>query len=162
MASEALQRAIESLEIQDVYVRDLVASCVGEFDPKYAVELDRLEVQQMHLVRQASVASLSDEHRLLRVFLRLGARWVDPDKQDEEPAVRAVIEAEFVAEYRMEQELDQEAIDAFALRNASYHVWPYWRELLSNQCTRMHLPKLMLPMAQVAANRDPAEADADG
>jgi hypothetical protein len=161
MADADLQRAIESLKIQDVYVRELTAKCLADFDPKHAEELDRLIVQRMHVVRESQVAELSDGNHLLRVFVRLGARWVMPEEAEEPSAVRALIEAEFVAEYRMDKVLDEAAINAFALRNASFHVWPYWRELLSNQCIRMHLPKLTLPMSQVADNHDAEEADAE-
>jgi hypothetical protein len=147
MADADLQRAIESLKIQDVYVRELTAKCLGDFDPKHAEELDSLIVQRMHVVRESQVAELSDGNHLLRVFVRLGARWVTPKEAEEPSAVRALIEAEFVAEYRLDEVLDEAAINAFALRNASFHVWPYWRELLSNQCIRMHLPKLTLPMS---------------
>lgn len=153
MISAGLQKAIDTLNIQDVYVRDQVASCVGDFDPKYSAEIERLTIQQMRLVKQASVAVLDDESQLLRVFVRLGARWIDPEEKNEELAVRAVIEAEFIAEYQMTATLEQSCIDEFSLENASYHIWPYWRELLSNQCARMHLPRLILPTVQLAHNR---------
>ena len=107
----------------------------------------------MHAVKQATVAALDDESQLLRVFVRLGVRWVDPEEENEALSVKAVIEAEFIAEYQMTATLEQACIDEFCLKNASYHVWPYWRELLSNQCARMHLPRLMLPAVQLAHNR---------
>ncbi|EIC20336.1 preprotein translocase subunit SecB [Thiorhodovibrio frisius] len=153
MISTGLQKAIDNLNIQDVYVRDQVASCIGDFDPKYSAEIERLSIQQMHVVKRASVAALDDESQLLRVFVRLGARWIDPEKKNEELAVRAVIEAEFIAEYQMTATLEQSCIDEFSLKNASYHIWPYWRELLSNQCARMHLPRLILPTVQFAHDR---------
>lgn len=71
MISAGLQKAIDSLNIQDVYVRDQVASCIGDFDPKYSAEIERLTIQQMHLVKQASVVALDDESQLLRVFGRV-------------------------------------------------------------------------------------------
>lgn len=153
MISAELQKAIDSLQIQDVYLRDQIAGCLGDFDPKYAEDMDRLVVQQMHLVKQANVVALDDESRLLRVFIRLGARWVDPEEEDEDLSVRAVIEAEFVSEYEMAEMLESASIDEFSLKSASYHVWPYWRELLSSQCARMQLPKLVLPTIQLAHNR---------
>lgn len=153
MISAGLQKAIDHLTIHDVYVRDQFASCMGEFDPKYAAEIERLTIQQMHVVKQATVAALDDESQLLRVFVRLGVRWVDPEEENEALSVKAVIEAEFIAEYQMTATLEQACIDEFCLKNASYHVWPYWRELLSNQCARMHLPRLMLPAVQLAHNR---------
>ena len=155
MISAGLQKAIDNLTIHDVYVRDQVASCIGEFDPKYASEIERFTIQQMHLVKQATVAALDDESQLLRVFVRLGVRWVDPEEENEALSVKAVIEAEFIAEYQMAATLEQACIDEFSLKNANYHIWPYWRELLSNQCVRMHLPRLILPAVQLAHNRHP-------
>ncbi|MCC7280006.1 MAG: preprotein translocase subunit SecB [Chromatiaceae bacterium] len=155
MISAGLQKAIDNLTIHDVYVRDQVASCIGEFDPKYASEIERFTIQQMHLVKQATVAALDDESQLLRVFVRLGVRWVDPEEENEALSVKAVIEAEFIAEYQMAATLEQACIDEFSLKNASYPIWPYWRELLSNQCVRMHLPRLILPAVQLAHNRHP-------
>lgn len=153
MMSADLQKAIDSLRIQDVYVRDQIASCFGDFDPKYAAEIEHLTIQHMHWVEQANVVELDDESRLLRVFVRLGVRWVDPEEKNEELAVRVEIEVQFIAEYRMTAILEQACIDEFSLKNASYHIWPYWRELLSSQCARMNLPKLILPAVQFADNR---------
>jgi len=157
MIRSELQKAIDSLSIQDVYVRDQIAHCQNDFDPKYAPEIGKLTVQQMHVVRESNIVELNDHARLLRVFVRLGARWVDPTVESEELSVRAIIEAEFVAEYRMEEELEQACIDEFSLKNTSYHIWPYWRELLSNHCLRMHLPKLILPTLQLAHHRQSPE-----
>jgi len=153
MIDAALQKAIDNLEIQDVYVRDQVASFFGDFDPKYAEDIDSLNVQQMHIVRKSEAAEIDDGTLTLRVFIRLGARWIDPTIEEDDASVRALIEAEFVAEYRMKKILEEECINQFCLKNVSYHIWPYWRELLSNQCMRMYLPKLMLPVVQLAHNR---------
>lgn len=153
MINANLQKAIDNLKIQDVYVRDLVASCNGDFDPKYAPDIDKLQVQQMHLIKQANVVEIDETVCLVQAFIRVGVRWIDPEEKNEDISVRAFIEAEFIAEYEMGDKLDQACIDEFCLKNASYHVWPYWRELLSNQCVRMHLPKLILPTVQLAQNR---------
>ncbi len=66
----------------------------------------------------------------------------------------ALIEATFVAEYMLSSIPENEALNAFALNNASYHVWPYWREYLMNQCLRMNLPKVIVPITQFARNAD--------
>ena len=153
MNSENLQKAIDSLSIQDVYLRDQVASCIGDFEAKYSPDIENLTVQHMHIVKQSRVFEIEEDGQLLSILVRLGVRWIDPDIEGEDLAIRAMIEAEFVADYQMTIELDKECIDEFALKNASYHVWPYWRELLSSQCARMHLPRLILPTVQFAQNR---------
>ncbi len=153
MMSAELQKAIDALAIEDVYVRTLVARCEDGFDPKYQADIDALELQSMHQVRESAFVDAGGEQRILRVFIDMGVRWVDPAASGEEPAVRAIIEAGFVAEYRVTAELEQASVDEFARKNASYHVWPYWRELLTAQCARMHLPRLILPAVQLARNR---------
>lgn len=153
MISANLQKAIDSLHIEDVYVRDFVARCVGDFDPKYNADFSALVIQTKHYVKQSLVVELDDKKRLLRVHVEVGTRWFDEKVADEATGVRAFIEAEFIAEYAMKAALDKSSIDEFSLKNVSYHVWPYWRELLANQCARMNLPKLVLPAVQLAHNR---------
>ncbi len=153
MISAELQKAIDSLQIHDVYLRGLVARCEGDFDPKYNADVESLAIQLKHHVKQSMVVELDGQERMLHVFVDLGARWVDESSQDEASSIKALIEAEFIAEYAMKEMLTQACIDEFSLKNVSYHIWPYWRELLSSQCDRMHLPRAVLPMVQLAQNR---------
>lgn len=82
-------------------------------------------------------------------------------EEKEEENIKAVIEATFLAEYLIEGEPGQKALDAFALKNASYHVWPYWREFLMSQSMRMNLPKVALPAVQFASNNRESAGDQD-
>lgn len=152
MISAALQKAIDNLQIQDVYLRDLLAHCQTGFDPKYHANDESLVIQTKHYVKQ-SLLLIVDDQQMLQVFIELGARWVDENDQDEAKAVKVLVEAEFVAEYLLKGALETESIDEFSLVNASYHIWPYWRELLSNQCARMRLPCVTIPTIQLAHNR---------
>ena len=154
MISAELQKAIDCLQIRDVYLRDFTARCVDDFEPKYYSDYENLTFQTRHHVRQSNVVELDDKLRVLRVFVSLGARWVEELAEGGEVSVKAFIEAEFVAEYAMSEDLERVAVDEFALQNVSYHVWPYWRELLHNQCSRMHLPQAVLPAVQLAQNRN--------
>ncbi len=154
--STSLQSAIESLRINDVYQRAATSVLADGFEPKYDSDLDRLQIQFKHIVSRSEILSLEDEEgaqQLFRVYVDLGARWVLPS-QDNTSEERARIEGTMVAEYQMDNHPGDEALNAFALKNASFHVWPYWREFLSAQCLRMNLPKLTLPTIQFAANRD--------
>lgn len=166
MITPELQKAIDTLQIRDVYLRDFVARCIGGFDPKYDADFSELSLETMHGVKESAVVEVDEEggaERLLRVIVVLGVRWINEtgfnEVSEEELEsnnffpVCAFIEAEFVAEYSIEGELEQACIDEFALKNASYHVWPFWRELLASQCVRMNLPRLMLPTVQLADNR---------
>lgn len=157
MISTALQKAIDCLQVHDVYLRDMVAHCIGDFDPKYNANFDELMVQTKHFVKQSMIVD-SDGQQMLRVFVELGARWVDEKEQDEANSVKALVESEFIAEYNMSESLEKESVDEFSLKNASYHIWPYWRELLSSQCARMRLPCVTLPTIQLADNRHTDQA----
>lgn len=157
MASD-LQKAIDSLTLRDVYLRSSSTGLHDEFEPKYEPELDALEVQFKHVVTQSNVLELEEEGQapaqLFRVFVELGTRWTRPGADEAADAeVLAHIEGVMIAEYAMEPNPGPDALKAFALNNASYHVWPYWREFLSTQCLRMNLPKLVIPARQFAVNR---------
>ncbi|MFH4557702.1 preprotein translocase subunit SecB [Vibrio diabolicus] len=144
--SKSLQQAIDALVIQDVYVKSCQAKCVEDFDPK-STELEALLVQQMHVVLRSELIDIDGDGHLVRIYIRLGTRWVNP-KENGDPDIKAFVEADFIAEYQVAAELEQGAIDEFALKNASYHVWPYWREFLSTQCERLRLPRVVLPTVQ--------------
>lgn len=154
MISSELQKAIDTLHIYDVYQRELTARCHDEFDPKIPDQLEKLSVQIKHHVRQSQVikSQNSDDH-LLRVFVEVAARWMQTDSGEDDSKVKASIEAVYIAEYTMDEFLEQPCIDEFSLKNVSYHIWPYWREQLSSQCDRMELPKVILPVMQLAHNR---------
>jgi len=160
MMTENLQIAIDKLRIHDVYLNSSISQCVNNFEPKYDPNIDKLEVQTKHFVKRAEVVKLDETQLLMRVFIELGVRWVDNSITDEEKSIRAFIEAEFIAEYSMDEELDQVCVDEYALKNASFHVWPYWRELLMNQCNRMYLPRYVLPTMQLAQNRHQIDENA--
>ncbi len=146
--SEKLQQAMDNLIINDVYLKNSKAHCDDDFDPKSTDQLEGLLVQQMHVVHKSEVVKIEDDGELLRVFIRLGSRWVYPTEA-EEPEVKAFIEGDFIAEYKIADSLEQACIDEFAMKNASFHVWPYWREFLSSHCERMRLPRVVLPTVQL-------------
>lgn len=165
--SAELQKAIDALRIQDVYLRNSRGDLIDGFDPRYSPEINDLAVQFKHVVTRGEVLELQDgkeEINIFRVHIELGARWVvlpgsetteDGTKEKDEEGdadVRAVIEATFLAEYLIEGDPGQDALDTFALKNASFHVWPYWREYLMSQAMRMNLPKVALPAVQFATN----------
>jgi len=155
MVDDKLQHAIRHLSIVDVY---LVASESrhGEgFNPKVAHALEGLKVQTMHVVRRSEILETENSGQfILRIVLGFGVRWINAtDSESDDPEIRAFVEADYVAEYLMDERLDQEVVDAFALQNASYHVWPYWREYLMSQCERLRMPRLILPTKQFPDNQ---------
>lgn len=154
---DRLQRAIDVLRIQDTYLNWASSYLAEGFDPKYDSGVTELHLAFKHLVRRLEVLELRNEvepQQILRVFIEVGTRWTRPGEDDGPPSEPvAQIEAAFVIEYLMDSNPGQEALEVFAENNASYHLWPYWREYLSMQCLRMNLPKVALPMQQFPANR---------
>ena len=153
-----LETARQGLRVNDVTLRDAQVSLTDGFDPKY--DHAPLLVQLMHRVVRSDVIEISNDReplRRFRVIVRLGIRWVrelkprkrkaragEPGPSD--PDVLALIEATFIAEYDLVEEVPREALDEFAQYNATWHVWPYWREYVANQCARMNLSKVTMPM----------------
>ncbi|MCV3265223.1 preprotein translocase subunit SecB [Vibrio harveyi] len=122
--SNQLQKAIENLVIEDVYQKSSRSFCADDFDPKSYSEMEHLHIQEkMHVVHKSETIQVEDDGELLRVFVRLGTRWVVPSDDESEPDIKAAIESDFIAEYRINAHLEQECIDAFSLKNASYHVY---------------------------------------
>lgn len=168
MVNEALDKAVNVLKIQDVWQSRTSAKLADEF-------LTRLEFPQhfsleyRHLVSQTILGTPENgelEHYVFRVQLELGIRYLEAKrrkkkkaskKKTNKPAARvlAVIEASYIADYRCDENPGEEALDAFAQHNASFHVWPFWREFVANQANRMNLPKPTLPLIRTQPMQDP-------
>lgn len=173
MNHEKLNKAAKALAIQNVLQR----TCSALLSPDYwpSPEDDRqMEVQYKHVVLRSEILeriATDQEDYLFRVFVDLGVRWCDSAPEDTKDSQKnpseegrgnsclGTIEASYVAEYKLsDKDIDSSALDEFALNNASYHIWPYFREYVSSQCGRMDVPRITMPMVQFAKNRDqPAE-----
>lgn len=165
---KALKRAIGALQIADVYLKSSSVHTMEQWDPKRA-DLSKLKYQFLHVIDKSEIIDVEESDgadgdkvtakSFFLVYMTLGSRVVDESvpeggsdkKHTQEPL--AQIEGTFVAEYLLGDDFDQsdeEALKAFALSNASFHVWPYWREYLMSTCTRLNLPKIPLPVKQFA------------
>lgn len=147
-----LQKAIDTLRINDVYLKKSISECFNDFDPKFYPGIDELEIRTKHIVIGHSVSEIDDSVWLVRVFIELGILLIDSNVEVDSDNKRAIIEAEFVAEYQSDEKLEDSWVEEYALKNVSYHVWPYWREFLMSQSCRMHLPRFVLPAVQFAQN----------
>ena len=145
-ADQALERAKAVLDIQDVWLHQSSAWMAKDFDPKFS-EIEHIGVQYKHVVARATFAEVTDGEQqapyLYRVYIDLGMRIVS--KEANPPNALASVEATLVAEYQTSEDPGEDALNAFAARNASHHVWPFWREYVVSQCDRMRLPRVMVP-----------------
>lgn len=162
MRSNALEQAKKCLQIRDVWMNRSRAWIAEGFDPKYS-RVKSVSAQFKHGVSRYTFSEVTDKGKqegrfLFRVYLDLGMRLtrMHPDQhpenkteQDAEDMVLAQIETVMVAEYLTDTDPGQEALEAFAAQNASYHAWPFWREYLVSQCERMRLPKVMIPTMMI-------------
>lgn len=172
--SDPLQRAIEALTIEDVSIRSSIARLDEEYEPRFDPQADDLQVEIKQQVAGFQVIRIIGEgmaeRQVLRVLVGLGVRWRrsadDPDVEDEaEDDVAhdgssaagevALVEAVMVADYSMDPDPGEDALRQFAEQNASFHVWPYWREYVASQCRRMNLPRFMLPIRQFVPPASP-------
>ncbi len=171
--SKLHQQAIDNLQITDVFIMTSTSEISTDFEPKYSSGSDKIGIQYKHIVDRSTIVSFSSEEEenainLFRVYVDLGAKWnYVPDNQEEEgdnnenEEPLAKIEACYVAEYQLKKETPQEALEEFALNNASHHIWPYWREYLMSQAMRMNLPKVALPIVQFSvANNNKRKSSA--
>lgn len=158
MDQELLKQAQQGLRIRDVFQVAAHAKVAEEYDYSPISGDQGPALQTKHLVRQTVVlepVDLEDAPDLFRVYIELGVRWKhseDAPGDDEDSWTE--IGATYVAEYEKHQEVEADALTAFALHNASFHVWPYFREFVASQCQRMNFPKIVIPMMRFASNRD--------
>lgn len=87
----------------------------------------------------------AEKSRLLQIRVSLGTRAVQ--KMDQrEPVVLFEIEAEYLVEYLMTEDVPDDAIKAFAEFNAIHNVWPFWRQHVFDLVDRGRLPRLTIPL----------------
>ena len=151
---EKLQRAIDVLSIDLVAIRSSSARLSDDFDPKFESDHGVVTVKLHSHVEKFDLVTVHDEtdERFLRVLIECGVTLVRPPENDsgdgEDSETLASIEAQFAAYYSMSEHPGQEALEQFVLHNASFQVWPYWREYLASQCLRMNLAPITAPMRQ--------------
>ncbi len=157
MVTDALERAKKALQFEDLFQTTVSAWVQDGFDPKfYPVPEASCRLQFKHTVMQSNVLefdSNDEAEAIFRVSIGVGVRLFYDETSSDEAAVQ--IEASYCLDYRFTDaalKLDQEALDEFALKNASYHLWPFWREYILSQCSRMNVPKIPLPMRFIGTN----------
>ena len=161
MNSPELQAAINALSIRDVFLRSSSCNLADRFDARFGPDQDALRVRWKHVVHQTVRITLTDDEgeatELFQVIVALGVQLLEADEQAGDGSkpqkidpkqIKATIEATLVAEYTIGVDPGQAALDEFAKNNASFHIWPYWREYLMSQCGRMNLPKIVVPAVQ--------------
>jgi len=155
MATELLKLAQQNLEFESLFQNTVQAELTNGFEPKQTMTAkNALSVQFRHAVTNSMVlevknANANVKHNIFRVKIAVGLRYLKAKNKQNIQEVAAKIEATYSIDYLVQdKELleNQEALDEFALKNASYHLWPFWREFAMAQAQRMNLPPVPLPM----------------
>lgn len=162
MTDSALAEAIACLRINDVWQAKVNAYVDSSLETAASFP-DEHEVRYKHVIQKSLWGDYDGEDgnkHILRTFIELGIRYLASaeNNESEAPEILAQIEAVYVAEYLSEKDPGEEAIKTFVNRNASFHIWPYWREFVASQCNRMNLPRATLPLHNFGA-KEPKTAE---
>ncbi|MGZ8190056.1 MAG: hypothetical protein ACXWTS_02375 [Methylococcaceae bacterium] len=161
MKRGALQKAIDNLSIQMVYLHSTEAKIYNGFDP--LIPNQELIGQYNIATQSCSVKELQEEtgikHKFLVYQTEARMRYLKGPISDDlkesleneeqlDKLIASEIVAIFVSEYaiKCDEELPQDSILEFGRINVPHQVWPYWREYCHSTCARMSLPVSILPM----------------
>ena len=158
MADESIQRAIEALSIVDVLPRSLSVTVSDDFDQKYGQEPVR--VQWRHGLKKMTILEVKSSEEtnaedipLVHFTFETGLRYLTGTTEDKEEVIDSMVCAEILAdiraEYRLSNDIDEPSLEAFGSRNALFHIWPYWREIVQSLSARFRFPAFALPMYQL-------------
>lgn len=169
MNREALQKAINHLSIQMVYLHSTDVRICNGFDP--LIPNQELIGQYNIAIKSCSLKEIKEDtgakHRFLVYQTEARMRYLkgplpdefknDPNNDEQlEKLTASEIVAIFVSEYAItcDDELEQEAVLEFGRVNVPHQIWPYWREYCHSTCARMSLPVSILPMFVINKSKD--------
>jgi hypothetical protein len=134
--------------VHDIYLASTTSRHSPESDaePKYN-DYRNMDLQLKHEVINAGRSTIKSDVHVLRINTNFGVRWVEKSTENTTDKHRemAMIEASIVIEIYLPEGLssaDTKNIEVSAMKVATFHSWPYWRELLDSTCARMCLPKV--------------------
>ena len=74
------------------------------------------------------------------------------DEEEVEPFLTIQASFELVYEIGKQQKITKADAKSFCELNAVFNAWPYWRELLQNQMSRMNCPPIIVPLFKLPAS----------
>ncbi|WP_411360136.1 hypothetical protein [Pseudidiomarina sp. YC-516-91] len=153
MLSTELQNAIANLRINDVYF-DKIDAVVT--DRTFNFDEREFDIEHKFGVKEFELKDVKNE-KVVCFSFEAGVRWVSRQNKiegsEQAQHVIARIECVIVGCYSLKQEVSEEGLREFAIKNCGIHVWPYWREFLTNHCDRLRLPRVMLPITQFQGSK---------
>lgn len=163
MDIDALKRAQSALELLDMQQISVSAYVGKEYDPRLAPEEQDIAYQTKQGIVGLEIIGLEgngETSYILRTTVDFGIRFVpkpNDKKVAEDTPVLGEIEAVYRLDYKVTDEAlveDTDAIQEFATHNAPHQAWPFWREFVDSQTSKMRLPRLILPMQTIGRKSD--------
>lgn len=151
----------EAFKFHDVYLTNSSTSLHEEFDPKYVLNLEDLFLQTFSTIEHFEVIGVKnpedgEETRLFRASYNYGARWLasteeglDDVSSADSRITQATIEASFICEYELKiedpEKISKESYSLFSRHIGAMETWPYWREFLTSQVSRLRMEGVKIP-----------------
>lgn len=150
-------RAVAAFELEDVFVIAEQSALDRDYNPTQPMPevafQHRLLLQTQFLSQKRIPTDAPDESiQIVRYYAIGDLRLLKNPTASEESAAAeqdaiCTLSVTFAADYRssLADLTDKAAMAAFG-KNVLFHVWPFWRERVSELASRMRLPRLMIPM----------------
>lgn len=140
-----IKRAIAGLKLKDIF---LYQSRFMRPEEPSANQTQGLKQDKKGSQFVVEADPENDSKKLFRVLVTLGTRIVNEkeDEDEEDVEVYFYIEADFVVEYELLHEVDEDALKVFADYNSIHNVWPFWRQHVFDIVQRSRLPHLDIPL----------------
>jgi len=160
LMNEQLQKAISSLLIENVSLKEMQVITHDNFNPDQIPEdlysngqsyRDVMRFESFGYYEDDEPQEGEEELEFYRYTYSIGLRFIPTEQrllheqgEIESDELEPLLEfkATFFADYTIKFPLEQDEIDAFAEQHVGFHVWPYWREFLQSSCSRLGLPPL--------------------
>jgi hypothetical protein len=136
------QAAAKSLELKDITLFE------SRFERGDISEAEGT-VQTKKAVRYSKTADTTEDGKSqsLKILVSLGIRVVDKESAAEEnPELLFMIEADYLVEYRINDEITDDEAKAFAHFNGVHNVWPFWRQHVFTVTQQARLPHVEVPL----------------
>jgi hypothetical protein len=97
-------------------------------------------------INYSAESSMDTEAKRIIVLAKF--KWEGFEADTKEKKQFATIEASFLLMYKIPdfEGINHENVEMFGNLNGIYNAWPYWREFLQNNISRMCLPSLTAPV----------------
>ncbi|WP_285164368.1 hypothetical protein [Shewanella goraebulensis] len=160
MDKVAIREAIDNLELLNIKIQNSqleVSDSIEGVTPNNMSQQSMLHIEGQIL---ESVIEVSDSHKsvdMLQVKITFGVRYIlenrsnSPQEEEKDAGSTidkeemAKIEATYLLEYAIKNDIKSEAIQEFCEFNAVHNCWSFWREHVFSTCQKAQIPIFSIP-----------------